>query len=278
MSDKQQDNEDRKNSDDDKFDGRDHGDGDHNDDGHADNGKDRDDDDQPVAVEARELLVGGSFEEAKVGANSWTHQAEVGGWKSASEVEVWGKNFYGIKATEGDKFAELDYDRGASNIYQDVKTDAGVEYSFSFDTMKRPDSKAGSDTVLVFWNGKQVGAVEPGKDWSKTEIKVIGTGETDRIEFREDSSDNDSYGGLIDNASLKSTGRVEREAAEKAAAEKAAAEQAAAEKAAAEKAAAEQAAAEKAAAEKAAAEQAAAEKAAAEKAAAEQAGCREGRR
>ena len=259
-----------------------------------------------AAPAPKEMLIDGSFETSKVGANSWTHTETVGGWKSDTQIETWGKNFYGIKATDGDKFAELDYDNRASNIYQDVKTEAGVEYSFNFDTMKRPDSKQGSDTVLVFLNGKQIGAVEPGKEWAKSEFKFVGTGGDDRIEFREESGDNDSYGGLIDNASLKSTGRVEREAAEKAAkeaadkaakeaaekakeasekakaaadkaaADKAAAEKAAAEKAAAEKAAAEKAAAEKAAAEKVAAEKAATEKAAAEKAAAEKAAAEKG--
>nr|HPG88979.1 hypothetical protein [Hyphomicrobium sp.] len=184
-----------------------------------------------AASASQELLIDGGFEQAKVSDNSWTHQAQVGGWKSSSEIEVWGNGFYGVKATEGRQFAELDYDTRESNIYQDVKTAAGVEYAFSFDSMKRPDSKQGSDTILVFWNGKQVGVVEPGKDWSKAEFKVIGTGGNDRIEFREEAGDNDSYGGLIDNASLKSTGRVERESAEKAAAEKAAAEKAAADKA-----------------------------------------------
>ena len=223
-----------------------------------------------------ELLVDGSFESAVVGANTWTHQGVVGGWRSDTEVEVWGKDFYGLKATDGNKIAELDYDAGGklSNIYQDVKTEAGAQYTFEFDFAKRPDSKAGSDTINVFWNGQLIGTVDPANStWAHAAFNVSGTGGTDRIEFRESAGDNDGYGGLLDNASLKKSGpsTVERVAAEQAAAEKAAAEKAAAEQAAAEKAAAEQAAAEKAAAEQAAAEKAAAEQAAAEKAAAEQA-------
>ena len=223
-----------------------------------------------------ELLVDGSFESAVVGANTWTHQGVVGGWRSDTEVEVWGKDFYGLKATDGNKIAELDYDAGGklSNIYQDVKTEAGAQYTFEFDFAKRPDSKAGSDTINVFWNGQLIGTVDPANStWAHAAFNVSGTGGTDRIEFRESAGDNDGYGGLLDNASLKKSGpsTVERVAAEQAAAEKAAAEKAAAEQAAAEKAAAEQAAAEKAAAEQAAAEKAAAEKAAAEQAAAEKA-------
>ena len=220
-----------------------------------------------------ELLVDGSFEQSKAAAGTWTHASAVGGWRSDTEVETWGKGFGGIKATEGDKFAELDYDSSGklSNIYQNVKTEAGAEYTFTFDYMKRPDSKAGSDTINVFWNGNLVGSVDPTKsEWSGASFKVLGTGGSDRIEFRESASQNDSYGGLIDNASLKKSGAsaAEKEAAVKAEIEKAIAEKAAAEaaaKEAAEKAAAEAAA--KEAAEKAAAEAAAKE--AAEKAAAE---------
>ncbi|MEQ1611605.1 MAG: hypothetical protein ABL904_02550, partial [Hyphomicrobiaceae bacterium] len=61
-------------------------------------------------VKGAELLVDGSFETAKVGTNTWSHQATVGGWRSDSEIETWGKGFYGLKAADGNKFAELDYD------------------------------------------------------------------------------------------------------------------------------------------------------------------------
>ena len=153
---------------------------------------------------APELLIDGSFETAGVRNNSWSHFASVGGWKSDTGVEVWGKNFYGLKATDGNNIAELDFDRRASSIYQDVQTEAGAEYTFSFDYMKRPDSKAGSDSINVFWNGELVGTVDPANSfWEKASFTVKGTGGNDRIEFRESGEDNDSYGGLIDNASLK---------------------------------------------------------------------------
>ena len=170
-----------------------------------------------------ERLVDGSFESATVGANTWTHQSKVGGWRSDTEVEVWGKGFYGLKATDGNKFAELDYDNRQSNIYQMVQTEAGAEYTFTFDYMKRPDSTAGSDTIQVYWNNTLVGTVDPTKsEWSNAEFKVVGTGGDDRIEFREVGGDNDSYGGLLDNASLIKTGpsKAEQAAAEKAAADK----------------------------------------------------------
>jgi Ca2+-binding RTX toxin-like protein len=151
----------------------------------------------------RELLIDGGFESSIVSDKAWSHYKTVGGWKSSTEVEVWGKGFYG----QTSDVVELDYDtsKTLSNIYQDVTTEAGVEYTFSFDYAKRSDSKLGSDTIEVWWNGVKVGSVDPtSTTWSRAEFKVVGTGGTDRIEFREqaDGKDNDSYGGLIDNASL----------------------------------------------------------------------------
>lgn len=155
---------------------------------------------------AGEMLVDGSFEQADVGHNTWGHQAVVGGWHSGSEVEVWGRDFYGVKATDGVKVAELDYDHGLSNMYQNVATVSGQSYTFTFDYSQRSDAASSSNTVQVFWNGELVGSVDPAStDWSHASFQVIGTGGSDRIEFREEAGDNDSLGGLIDNASLRAT-------------------------------------------------------------------------
>ncbi len=156
-----------------------------------------------VTAAAPELLVDGSFESAAVAANTWSHFAQVGGWKSDTGVEVWGKDFI-EKASNGDKLMELDYDYGFSKVWQDVKTTAGEEYSLSLDTAMRPDTTAGTNGINVFWNGVQVGHIDPNSTtWSTETFKVVGTGGTDRLEFREDANSNDSLGGLIDNVSLK---------------------------------------------------------------------------
>ncbi len=155
---------------------------------------------------AGELLVDGSFEQADVKANTWSHFKTVGGWTSDTEVEVWGKDFLGIKATDGDKHAELDFDGKQSNIYQDVATDAGKAYTFTFDYAARGGTSASTNTIEVFWNGEQVGVVDPtSTTWASASFQVVGTGGNDRIEFRESAGDNDSHGGMIDNASLKAT-------------------------------------------------------------------------
>ena len=150
-----------------------------------------------------EQLVDGSFESAAVAAGSWTHFAQVGGWHSDTGIEVWGKNFI-ENASNGDKLMELDYDNKFSKVWQDVKTTAGEEYSLSLDSAMRPGTSASTNAINVFWNGVEVGRIEPNStNWSTEQFKVVGTGGTDRLEFREDGNQNDSYGGLIDNVSLK---------------------------------------------------------------------------
>src|SRR5262245_14781342 len=148
------------------------------------------------------LLVDGSFETAKVGAGEWSTFSSVGGWKSDTGVKVWGKGVI-TKASDGDKVIELVEDNGFNRGGQDVKTEAGAEYTFKFDYAMRPDTKAATNTIEVWWNGEFVGKVEPSSTgWSHASFTVKGTGGTDRIEFREEAGDNDSYGGVIDNVSL----------------------------------------------------------------------------
>jgi Ca2+-binding RTX toxin-like protein len=148
------------------------------------------------------LLVDGSFETANIGAGKWTSLKSVGGWQSDTGIEVWGKNF-NVKASDGDKVMELDFDTKFSRVWQDVSTEKGAEYEFAFDYAQRPDTQAATNTIEVWWNGERVGVIEPGStDWSQATFKVVGTGGNDRIEFREQDGDNDSYGGLIDNVSL----------------------------------------------------------------------------
>jgi len=156
---------------------------------------------------APNLLVDGSFETAKVAANTWTHFTSVGGWQSDTGVEVWGKSFNGVNATDGDKVMELDFDNKQSNVWQNVQTNAGETYAFSFDYAMRPGTEAATNTIEVWWNNEKVGEVDPtATAWARAEFSVVGTGGKDRIEFREVGADNNSLGGMIDNAVLKLAG------------------------------------------------------------------------
>ena len=110
------------------------------------------------------------------------------------------------KASNGAQMVELDADHKVDNLYQDVKTIAGHAYELTFDTSTRSDTKH-TDTIEVYWNGVKIGAVDPQSTaWQTSTFQVIGTGGDDRLEFREVGGKNDSYGGLLDNVSLKGMG------------------------------------------------------------------------
>ena len=135
---------------------------------------------------ADNLLVDGSFETSTIGDNTWSHFASVGGWQSDTGIELWGKDFLGVAATDGDAIMELDFDRGFSQVWQDVTTEAGGVYEFSFDYAMRARTEADTNTIEIWWNDEKIGEVEPDStDWSTVSYEVIGTGGDDRLEFRE---------------------------------------------------------------------------------------------
>ncbi len=154
-----------------------------------------------------ELLDGGSFESAKIAAGKWGTVKTVGGWQTDTSIEIWGKGFLGVAATDGEKVMELDSDKRFSRVWQDVATEKGATYDFSFDFAARGGTKLATNSIEVYWNDKLMGTFDPlGTAWQKAALQLVGTGGTDRIEFREQASDNDSLGGLIDNVSLKAAG------------------------------------------------------------------------
>jgi Ca2+-binding RTX toxin-like protein len=167
-------------------------------------------DDAIVGASAgKELLVGGSFESAQIADRSWGTVKTVGGWQTDGTIEIWGKDFLGVTATDGSKIMELDSDKAKllSRVWQDVATEKGAHYDFSFDFAARGGTRLDTNTIEVYWNGTLAGSFDPaGTAWQKAQLKLVGTGGVDRIEFREQASDNDSLGGLIDNVSLKAVG------------------------------------------------------------------------
>jgi Ca2+-binding RTX toxin-like protein len=154
-----------------------------------------------------ELLVDGGFESSIQAPNTWSGHKTVGGWHSDTGIEVWGKGLAGSTPSQGDKIVELDYDSRFSKFWQDVKTEAGKSYDFSFDYAARKGTALATNTIEVYWNNTLVGTFDPNSPaWEHGALSLAGTGGTDRIEFREQQSDNNSLGGLIDNVSLKTVG------------------------------------------------------------------------
>ena len=157
-----------------------------------------------LVTDSSQLLVNGSFEANKLNNGQWQLFNGITGWKTNSQVEI--QNNVTNKASDGVQMIEMDADKAVDVIYQDVKTTAGHVYELSFDTATRKDTKS-TDAVEVYWNGVKIGTVDPqSTTWSASSFQVIGIGGNDRLEFREVGGENDNYGGLLDNVSLKGMG------------------------------------------------------------------------
>ncbi len=154
------------------------------------------------------LLVNGSFESY---TGTGTHYASNGtyGWTNGgdSSIEAWASGTNGTNASNGSQFVELDNGLGLDTLYQNVTTTAGQTYQFSFDLANRMGESSSTQDIQVYWNNVLVGQYNAGStSWSTFTLDVVGTGGSDRIEFRELSGQNNSIGILIDNTKLLAVG------------------------------------------------------------------------
>ncbi len=146
-----------------------------------------------------ELLVNGALE-AGVGTGGQQYNADVEGWTSgAGAFEVWGSGFKHETSQDGGNFVELDRGGEVDQISQDVTTVGGSTYTLTVDAKQRIEGS--DDQVEVYFGGTLVGVIQPGDEWQTFEFEVTGSG-SDTLTLREPSSDNNSFGPLIDNVSL----------------------------------------------------------------------------
>ena len=157
-----------------------------------------------LTTDSTQLLLNGSFEANKLNSGQWQLFSGIQGWNTSTQIEI--QNNVTNKASDGAQMVEMDADNKVDNIYQDVQTVAGHAYQLTFDTATRNDTKH-TDTIEIYWNGVKIGSVDPqSTTWQSNSFQVIGTGGSDRLEFREVGSSNDNYGGLLDNVTLKGMG------------------------------------------------------------------------
>ena len=162
----------------------------------------------PIALglmtDGTQLIRNGSFEANALNAGQWKLFGAIDGWGTGTQIEL--QNGVTNKASDGKQVLELDSDYKVDSVYQDVQTLPGRVYALSFDTATRGDTKH-TDAIEVYWNGVKIATVDPQSTaWQTSTFQVVGTGGLDRLEFREPAGDNDSYGGLLDNVSLKGMG------------------------------------------------------------------------
>jgi hypothetical protein len=149
------------------------------------------------------LIVNGSFEDPAL--SHWAHFTSIPGWHAAQgNIEIDDNYAMPNHASDGHQFMEIDASSAqVDDVYQDVQTVSGQEYTLSLDVAARSGTGLSTNTIGVYWNNALVRSIDPAStDWETHQFKVVGTGGLDRLEFREQAGDNDSYGGLIDNVSL----------------------------------------------------------------------------
>lgn len=163
-----------------------------------------------------ELLLNGSFEEGHdLGNNKWGVFDAIFGWYADlsivnAPIEIQnGQRIGSIAPSHGDAKLELDshkksgYTANDAVVVQDVSTDEGVIYNLSFDYSVRISNNIHTNVVEVYWNGSKIAHLNNNKKgWESFNISVVGVDGFSRLEFRA-KEDNNSYGGYIDNVSLK---------------------------------------------------------------------------
>ncbi|MEO1521491.1 MAG: calcium-binding protein, partial [Cyanobacteria bacterium J06633_2] len=117
-------------------------------------------------------------------------------------------NRYGA-AADGEAWVELDsfgQNGGNSGMIQQVDTEAGTTYEFSFEYTPRAGVNADSNVIEVLWNGEVIDTITGGgvseNTWQTYTYTVEASPEdTTALEFRA-AGVSDNFGGFIDNVQL----------------------------------------------------------------------------
>ncbi|MEM6589733.1 MAG: Hint domain-containing protein [Pseudomonadota bacterium] len=140
----------------------------------------------------------------------------IPGWTNGGQrLERWGDGYddtpgnVPVAAVEGDSFAELDVDTAEPDeLSQTVATTSGDVYELTFSAQQRIDTS--DDEIEIYWGGQLIDVIVPGAEWTEYTYTVTGSG-SDTLTFREPATDNNSFGPLIDDVSLRATEIVEGE-------------------------------------------------------------------
>jgi hypothetical protein len=148
------------------------------------------------------LIINGSFEDPKIGANSVKVFSSIPGWDSTLGIEL--RDNVAGRAYDGTQFVELEAN-GNSSMVQGITTTNGTIYELSFWYSPRPNCD--TNDIKVFWNDSQLGPTLAGSNpdsvhhWAKYTFNVRGTGGVDRLRFAADGIF-DGAGGSLDAVSL----------------------------------------------------------------------------
>ncbi len=145
-----------------------------------------------------DLLENAGFEDPYVSGFGFVDQESVPGWSTTDptgEIELWGVEM-GVSLLEGAQFAELNANY-SSELYQEVETEAGVEYVLVVGHRGR----AGEDTARFLLDSVEMDTYTDNTDaWGVYISTFTGTGATTRIGFEAVSTatGDESVGNFFD--------------------------------------------------------------------------------
>lgn len=148
------------------------------------------------------LVQNGSFEVDRVASADGRYQffENLTDW-SANEnlwLELQSSSLNKIDAQDGEQYLELN-SNGAYSAFQEIPTEAGKQYEFSFYYSGRVDNAEDVNNVEVFWNGELLEALNTTqRGWTKYSYTVEGTDVSSLIELAGTGS-HAGLGGFIDN-------------------------------------------------------------------------------
>lgn len=157
----------------------------------------------PTPTPTNNLVVNGSFETLPGAGNYFN---SILGWTGVKDtIEINTPAIYGARGATGSKVVELDANIAGigSGLYQTVTTGLNKNFTLSVDLAARANTAVTTNTVEIWWSNTLIATVDPATTTFKTyTYNVVGTGATDRLEFREQAGDDNSLGGIIDNVQL----------------------------------------------------------------------------
>ncbi|PHZ83456.1 hypothetical protein CRD36_18025 [Paremcibacter congregatus] len=163
-------------------------------------------------------------EGTQTGTSGFYMADSLGDWHTDSGAfEVWSEEqtSQAYTASEGGQYLELNKDTTGTyadtmNIYQDIQTQEGHDYSFSFDFSARPGYDEDVSKVEVWINGEKVEEISDSgigatdTNWSNHEYSFTGDGSSVRVEIKY-AGEGAQYGrgAYIDNLTVTDVEDVE---------------------------------------------------------------------
>lgn len=139
-------------------------------------------------------------------ANLELQKHTLNGWNAVGNAGQWAE----VDSDWVGPSGSLNGEPGSTAISQQVLTEIGETYTFSFDFSPRPNTASGQNKVEVLVNNVVIGMVGPtagvsNTAWTSHEFSFVADSILSTVTLRDAGTPNDSLGAFVDNASLMCT-------------------------------------------------------------------------